>query len=63
MNEEKISSKKKESTLIIYIIAAFIATFESVLTLSNIFRKGIFKKQVLSRKSNLGFDVEIRFKS
>ena len=55
---------KKRSSLIDSIIVFFlfvsVLIFESLKTLSGIFTYGIFKKEILTTKSNLGFDFKIK---
>ena len=57
--------KKTNSLVDIYIIVFFFISvlfLESLKTLSELFSYGIFKKEILTTKSNLGFDVKIRIK-
>jgi hypothetical protein len=57
---------KKRSSLIDSIIVFFlfvsVLIFESLKTLSGIFIYGIFKKEILTTKSNLGFDFKIKIR-
>jgi len=57
---------KKRSSLIDSIIIFFLLIsfliFESLKTLSGIFTYGIFKKEILTTKSNLGFDFKIKIR-
>ena len=57
---------KKRSSLIDSIIVFFlfvsVLIFESLKTLSGIFTYGIFKKEILTTKSNLGFDFLIKIR-
>ena len=57
---------KKRSSLIDSIIVFFLLVsvliFESLKTLSGIFTYGIFKKEILTTKSNLGFDFKIKIR-
>ena len=57
---------KKRNTLIDAIIIFFlfgsVLIFESLRTLSRLFTYGIFKKEILTTKSNLGFDFKIKIK-
>ena len=60
-----LKNKKTNSLVDIYIIAFFFISvlfLESLKTLSELFSYGIFKKEILTTKSNLGFDVKIRIK-
>ncbi len=57
---------KKRSSLIDSIIIFFLLIsfliFESLRTLSGIFTYGILKKEILTTKSNLGFDFKIKIR-
>jgi len=57
---------KKRSALVDSIIIFFLFTsiliFESLKTLSGIFTYGILKKEILTSKSNLGFDFKIKIR-
>ena len=57
---------KKSSALvdsiIIFILFVFVLIFESLKTLSGLFSYGILKKEILTTKSNLGFDFKIKIK-
>tara|TARA_B100000945_G_C20006246_1_gene423322 strand:+ start:361 stop:552 length:192 start_codon:yes stop_codon:yes gene_type:complete len=60
-----LKNKKTNSLVDIYIIVFFFISvlfLESLKTLSELFSYGIFKKEILTTKSNLGFDVKIRIK-
>ena len=48
--------------IIIFFLYISLLTFKSLITLSEIFTYGIFKKEILTTKSNLGFDFKIRIK-
>ncbi len=48
--------------LIIFFLFTFLLFFKSLKTLSGIFTYGIFKKEVLTTKSNLGVDIKIKIK-
>ena len=48
--------------LIIFFLFTFFLVFESLKTLSRIFSYGILKKEVLTTKSNLGVDIQIKIK-
>ena len=45
--------------LLFSIISLF---FESIIIIFSLFKKGIFKKEILSKKTNLGFDLIIKRK-
>tara|TARA_B100001029_G_C14928347_1_gene376128 strand:- start:340 stop:531 length:192 start_codon:yes stop_codon:yes gene_type:complete len=57
---------KKRSSLvdasIIFFLLLFLMIFESLNTLSRLFTYGIFKKEILTTKSNLGFDFKIKIR-
>ena len=48
--------------LIIFFLFTFFLVFESLKTLSRIFSYGILKKEILTTKSNLGVDIQIKIK-
>ena len=50
-----------ENFIIIFLFTVFLV-FQSLKTLSRIFSYGIFKKEILTTKSNLGVDIKIRIK-
>ncbi len=50
-----------DSIMIFFLLISFLI-FESLITLSGIFTYGIFKKEILTTKSNLGFDFKIRIR-
>ncbi|MBW3042317.1 hypothetical protein DNJ73_06375 [Prochlorococcus marinus XMU1408] len=62
---QRLSIKKNDSIsnnfilLLFSIIALF---FESIIIILSLFKKGIFKKEILSKKTNLGFDLIIKRK-
>ncbi len=45
--------------LLFSIISLFV---ESIVIIISLFKKGIFKKEILSKKTNLGFDLIIKNK-
>ena len=59
-------SKEKDNSItnnfIIIIFSTFSLFFESIIIIISLFRKGILKKEVLSKKTNLGFDLIIKRK-
>ncbi len=57
--EKNISITNNFIILIFSILSIF---FESILILISFFKKGIFKKEILSKKNNLGFDLIIKRK-
>ena len=50
-----------DSIMIFFLLITFLI-FESIKTLSGIFTYGIFKKEILTTKSNLGFDFKIKIR-
>ena len=50
-----------DSIMIFFLLISFLV-FESLKTLSGIFTYGIFKKEILTTKSNLGFDFKIKIR-
>tara|TARA_B100000700_G_scaffold98683_1_gene111115 strand:- start:285 stop:491 length:207 start_codon:yes stop_codon:yes gene_type:complete len=62
---QKISIKKNNSIINNFIISIFsiLSLFlESIIIIISLFKKGIVKKEVLSEKTNLGFDLIIKRK-
>jgi len=47
---------------IIFVIYIFILFFKSILQILEIFSYGFLKKELLTRKSNIGFDMKIKIK-
>ena len=50
-----------ENLIIFFLLAVFLV-FKSLRTLSRIFTYGIIKKEILTTKSKLGFDIKIKMK-
>ena len=50
-----------ENFIIIFLVAVFLV-FQSLKTLLRIFSYGIFKKEILTTKSNLGVDIKIKIR-
>ena len=50
-----------DSIMIFLLLISFLV-FESLKTLSGVFTYGIFKKEILTTKSNLGFDFKIKIR-
>ena len=67
MHSFKLETQKKKkdftSISIFTTIAVVIIFIESIIILINGLRKGLLKKEVLSKQSNLGFDIDIIMKS
>ena len=58
-NRQFSISRKGTLILIFSIISLFV---ESIIIIISIFKKGIFKKEILSKETNLGFDLIIKRK-
>ena len=50
-----------ENIIVFFLFTVFLV-FKSLKTLSGIFSYGIFKKEILTTKSNLGVDIQIKIK-
>ncbi len=50
------------NNFIILIFSVLSLFFESLIIIITLFKKGIFKKEVLSKNTNLGFDLIIKRK-
>ena len=48
--------------IIIFFLFTVVLVFKSLETLSRIFSYGILKKEILTTKSNLGVDIQIKIK-
>ena len=48
--------------LILFFLFTVVLVFKSLKTLSRIFSYGILKKEILTTKSNLGVDIQIKIK-
>ena len=62
---QKSRIEKKDSitnSFIILIFSIISLFFESIKIILSLFKKGILKKEILSKKTNLGFDLIIRKK-
>ena len=64
--DNQTSSIEKNNSITNYFIILMLSIaslfFESILTIISLFTKGIFKKEILSKKNNLGFDLIIKRK-
>ena len=47
---------------IVFVILVFMLFLNAIKTLFELFSYGIYKKEILSLKSNLGFDLKIKMK-
>ena len=59
--ENKNKNILVENLIVFFLVAVFL-TFKSLKTLSRIFTYGILKKEILTTKSNLGVDIQIKIK-
>ena len=62
---QKMNKKNKNmlvENLIFFFLFTVFLVFKSLKTLSRIFTYGIFKKEILTTKSNLGVDIRIKIK-
>ena len=48
--------------LIVFFLFTVVLVFKSLKTLSRIFTYGILKKEILTTRSNLGVDIQIKVK-
>ncbi len=62
-NANFLQSNSPVSVAIFFVLISFVLFIESLLILLSVFKKGILKKEVLSKKSLLGFDIDIILKS
>jgi len=65
IESQKPSIEKNNSitnNFIILIFSILSLFFESIIIIISLFKKGILKKEVLSKKTNLGFDLIIKRK-
>ena len=63
--QDNLQTPKKNSITNNFIILIFsvISLFvESIIIIISLFKKGIFKKEILSKKTDLGFDLIIKRK-
>ena len=61
----KLDNKNKNllvENIIIFFLFTVVLVFKSLETLSRIFSYGILKKEILTTKSNLGVDIQIKIK-
>ena len=49
-------------SIIVFFLFASVIIFESIKTLTGLFTYGVLKKEILTTKSNLGFDFKIKIK-
>ena len=61
----KLENKNKNilvENLILFFLFTVFLVFKSLKTLSKVFTYGIVKKEILTTKSNLGVDIQIKIK-
>ena len=64
-NNKKTRTKNNNSITnnFIFLIFSVISLFlESIIIIISLFKKGIFKREILSKKTDLGFDLIIKRK-
>ena len=63
-NQEKKTQKNNSIThdFIILMFSVISLFFESIIIIISFFKKGILKREILSKKTNLGFDLIIKRK-
>ena len=49
-------------SFIILVFSVISITFESITTIISLFKKGILKREILSKRTDLGFDLIIKRK-
>jgi len=62
---QKLSIKQNKSianNFIILLFSIISLFFESIIIILSLFKKGIIKREILSEKTNLGFDLVIKRK-
>ena len=59
--ENKNKNILVENFIVFFLVIVFLF-FKSLKTLSRIFTYGILKKEILTTKSNLGVDIQIKIK-
>jgi hypothetical protein len=59
---KKINNNSIANNFIILIFSIISLFVESIITIISLFKKGIFKKEILSKKTDLGFDLIIKRK-
>ena len=60
-NKNKNKNFLVEKVIVFFLFTVFLV-FKSLKTLSRIFSYGILKKEILTTKSNLGVDIQIKIK-
>ena len=60
-NKNKNKNILVENIIVFFLFTVFLV-FKSLKTLSEVFTYGIFKKEILTTKSNLGVDISIKIR-
>ena len=60
--QKQINDNSITNNFIILIFSIISLFIESTITIISFFKKGIFKKEILSNKTDLGFDLIIKRK-
>ena len=61
-NQENKNKNILVENLIVFFLFTVFLVFKSLKTLSRIFSYGFLKKEILTTKSNLGVDIQIKIK-
>ena len=61
-NPKPIKTSSITNNFIIIIFSIISLFIESIIIIISLFKKGIFKKEILSKKTDLGFDLIIKRK-
>ena len=61
-NPENKNKNILVENLIVFFLLTIFLVFKSLKTLSKVFTYGIYKKEILTTKSNLGVDISIKIK-
>ncbi len=61
-NPKQNNSNSITNNFIILIFSVISLFLESIIIIINLFKKGIFKREILSKKTDLGFDLIIKRK-
>ena len=62
INQENKNKNILVENIIVFFLFTVFLIFKSLKTLSRIFSYGILKKEILTTKSNLGIDIQIKIK-
>ena len=61
-NKQMNSNNTITNRFIIFVFSIIYLFIDSIVIIMSLFKKGILKKEILSRKTNLGFDLIIKKK-